>query len=172
MHRMVKGRRFLLAGVQIPFERGELGHSDGDALAHAVCDAVLGAAGLGDIGELFPSSDSAWKDADSMALLRNAFALVKKRGWHLANLDCVVSCEKPAILPYRDKIRYALAQALDTQADAIFVKGKTGEGLGPVGKGKAVEAIAVCLLDKEIPGEELTQRHGAHGGTEEDRGNF
>jgi 2-C-methyl-D-erythritol 2,4-cyclodiphosphate synthase len=149
LHRLVKGRRFLLAGVQIPAKRGELGHSDGDVLAHAVSDAVLGAAGLGDIGELFPPSDAAWKDADSMALLRSAFSLVKKSGWRLANLDCVVSCERPVILPYRDKVRYALAQALEAQADAIFVKGKTSEGLGPVGKGRAVEALAVCLLEKD-----------------------
>jgi 2-C-methyl-D-erythritol 2,4-cyclodiphosphate synthase len=149
LHRLVKGRRFLLAGVQIPARRGELGHSDGDVLAHAVSDALLGAAGLGDIGELFPPSEAAWKDADSMALLRSAFSLVKKSGWHLANLDCVVNCERPVILPYRDEIRYALAEALEAQADAVFVKGKTSEGLGPVGKGRAVEALAVCLLEKE-----------------------
>jgi 2-C-methyl-D-erythritol 2,4-cyclodiphosphate synthase len=149
LHRLVKGRRFLLAGVQIPAKRGELGHSDGDVLAHAVSDAVLGAASLGDIGELFPPSDAAWKDADSMFLLRSAFSLVKKSGWHLVNLDCVVNCERPVILPYRDKIRYALAEALGVQADAVFVKGKTSEGLGPVGKGQAVEAFAVCLLERE-----------------------
>jgi 2-C-methyl-D-erythritol 2,4-cyclodiphosphate synthase len=150
MHRLVKGRRFLLAGVQIPAQRGELGHSDGDVLAHAVCDALLGAAGLGDIGGLFPASDAAWKDADSMALLRNVFSLVKSSGWHLVNIDCVITCEKPVILPYREKIRCALAQVFEVQDDAVFVKGKTAEGLGPVGKGRAVMAMAICLLNKVL----------------------
>jgi 2-C-methyl-D-erythritol 2,4-cyclodiphosphate synthase/2-C-methyl-D-erythritol 4-phosphate cytidylyltransferase/2-C-methyl-D-erythritol 2,4-cyclodiphosphate synthase len=146
LHRLVEGRRFLLAGVEIPAQRGELGHSDGDVLAHAVCDALLGAAALGDIGSFFPPSDMAWKDADSMGLLRSAFAAVKQSGWRLANLDCVVCCEEPKILPFRDNIRQSLAQALETSIDKVFVKGKTGEGLGPVGEGKAVEAFAVCLL--------------------------
>jgi len=149
LHRLVKGRRFLLGGVEIPAKRGELGHSDGDALAHAVCDAILGAAALNDIGGLFPPSDKAWKDADSIELLRRAFALVKEAGWRLVNLDCVVSCEEPKILPFRDIIRKSLAQSLECSVDIIFVKGKTGEGLGPVGKGKAVEALAVCLLTNE-----------------------
>jgi 2-C-methyl-D-erythritol 2,4-cyclodiphosphate synthase len=147
LHRLIKGRRFLLAGVEFESDRGELGHSDGDALAHAVTDALLGAAGLGDIGALFPPSDPAWKDADSMALLRNAFAMVKSRGWRLVNLDCVVICEKPKLLSGREKIRLSLSSALDCSPEAVFVKGKTGEGLGPVGEGKAVEAEAVCLLE-------------------------
>ena len=149
LHSLIKGRRFLLAGVRIPCERGELGHSDGDVLAHAVCDAILGAAGLGDIGALFPPSDPQYKDADSMALLRHAFGLVKKSGWRLLNIDCTVCCEKPKLLPYRNQIRQALAQALEAQTEAVFVKGKTAEGLGPVGEGMAVEAMAVCLLEKE-----------------------
>ena len=148
LHRLVKGRRFLLGGVELPAKRGELGHSDGDVLAHAVCDAILGAATLGDIGSLFPPSDPKWKDADSMALLRSVFDMAKQAGWTLVNLDCVVSCEEPKVLPFRDRIRQSLAQALEVSVDKIFVKGKTGEGLGPVGKGKAVEAIAVCLLEK------------------------
>jgi 2-C-methyl-D-erythritol 2,4-cyclodiphosphate synthase len=146
-HRLVKGRRFLLGGVELPAKRGELGHSDGDVLAHAVCDAILGAAALGDIGSLFPPSDIAWKNADSMKLLRSAFCLAQEAGWHLVNLDCVVSCELPKLLPYRDRIRRSLADTLDVSIDRIFVKGKTAEGLGPVGKGKAVQALAVCLLE-------------------------
>jgi 2-C-methyl-D-erythritol 2,4-cyclodiphosphate synthase/2-C-methyl-D-erythritol 4-phosphate cytidylyltransferase/2-C-methyl-D-erythritol 2,4-cyclodiphosphate synthase len=149
LHRLVKGRRFLLGGVEIPAKRGELGHSDGDVLAHAVCDAILGAAALDDIGGLFPPSDTTWKDADSMELLRRAFASVKEAGWRLVNLDCVVSCEEPKILPFRDDIRQSLARALECSDDRVFVKGKTGEGLGAVGKGKAVEALAVCLLTNE-----------------------
>ena len=147
IHRLVEGRPFLLGGVELPARRGELGHSDGDALAHAVCDAVLGAAALGDIGTLFPPSEPAWKDADSMELLRSAFGMVKQAGWALVNLDCVVCCEEPKILPFRDRIRESLARALDVSVDRIFVKGKTGEGLGPVGNGEAVEALAVCLLE-------------------------
>ena len=148
LHRLEKGRPFLLAGVEIPATRGEAGHSDGDVLAHAVCDAILGAASLGDIGGLFPPSDPAWKNADSMKLLSLAFGLVKEAGWRLSNLDCVICCEEPKILPFRENIRRSLAEALEVSVDSIFVKGKTGEGLGPVGKGKAVEALAVCLLEK------------------------
>jgi len=151
LHRLVKGRRFLLGGVELPAKRGELGHSDGDVLAHAVSDAILGAAALGDIGSLFPPSDPKWKDADSMALLRSVFDMAKQVGWTLVNLDCVVSCEEPKVLPFRDRIRQSLAQTLEVSIDKVFVKGKTGEGLGPVGKGKAAEALAVCLLEKAAP---------------------
>ena len=147
LHRLVRGRRFILAGVDIPAQRGEQGHSDGDVLAHAVCDAILGASGLGDIGSFFPPSDPVFKDADSMALLRAAFEQVKKAGWRLVNLDSTVCCEQPQVLPYRNKIRSALAQVLEVQPDAVFVKGKTAEGRGPIGRGRAVEAWAVCLLE-------------------------
>jgi len=148
IHRLKKGRRFLLGGAEIPFNKGELGHSDGDALAHAVCDALLGAAALGDIGELFPPSDPKYKNADSMELLRNAFERVKNAGWRLTSLDCVIICEKPKILPFRDLIRGSLAAALEVSTDCIFLKGKTAEKLGQVGKGNAVEVYAVCLLEK------------------------
>ena len=149
LHRLAPGRKFLLAGVELPFDKGELGHSDGDVLAHAVIDALLGAAGLGDIGELFPSSDPAWKDADSLELLKNAWRRVQADGWRLVNLDCTVSCEMPKILPHRESIRQSLARALDAESSAVFVKGKTNEGLGPLGTGEAVEALAICLLERE-----------------------
>ncbi|MCL2184740.1 MAG: 2-C-methyl-D-erythritol 2,4-cyclodiphosphate synthase [Treponema sp.] len=148
IHRLKKGRRFLLAGIEIPFSKGEEGHSDGDVLAHAVCDAILGACALGDIGELFPPSDPLYKDADSMKLLRNVFERVKKEGWKIINLDCIIVCENPKILPFRDLIRNSLADALEINADCIFVKGKTAEGLDSIGKGKAVEALVQCLLEK------------------------
>jgi 2-C-methyl-D-erythritol 2,4-cyclodiphosphate synthase len=157
LHRLVPGRRFLLGGVELPSATGELGHSDGDVLAHAIIDAILGAAALGDIGQMFPPSDPACKDADSMALLKTAWERVRRDGWRLGNLDCVVCCEQPKLLPYRDAIRRSLAGALDTGVDAIFIKGKTGEGLGAVGEGQAVEAACVCLLEKsekEAPGEQ------------------
>lgn len=148
LHRLVRGRPFLLGGVAIPARRGELGHSDGDVLAHAVIDAMLGAAGLGDIGALFPPSGERWKDADSLVLLGEAFARIKAAGWRLVNIDCVVSCEMPKLLPHREAICESLARTLELKPDMVFVKGKTGEGLGPVGKGRAVEALAVCLLEK------------------------
>jgi 2-C-methyl-D-erythritol 2,4-cyclodiphosphate synthase/2-C-methyl-D-erythritol 4-phosphate cytidylyltransferase/2-C-methyl-D-erythritol 2,4-cyclodiphosphate synthase len=148
LHRLKRGRRFLLAGVEIPAQKGELGHSDGDVLAHAVCDALLGASALSDIGEMFPPGDPAWKDADSMKLLGSVFARVKKEGWKLVNLDCVIICEKPKVLPYREAVRVSLAKALEVSVDCVFIKGKTAEGLGLTGKGKAVEAWAICLLEK------------------------
>jgi len=148
IHRLVEGRKFLLGGVEIPFEKGEMGHSDGDVLAHAVCDALLGAAGLADIGELYPSGESAWKDADSIELLKDAWHWVKAQGWRLVNLDCVVSCEMPKILPHRESIRLSLAKALDVDPSSVFVKGKTSEGFGPLGTGEAIEAAAVCLIEK------------------------
>ena len=149
LHRLVTGRRFLLGGVEIPFEKGESGHSDGDALVHAVTDAVLGAAGLGDIGELFPPDDPDWKDADSLPLLKNAWNRVRGEGWRLVNLDCAITCEKPKILPHRERICRSLAQTLEVDPALVFVKGKTNEGLGYLGTGDAVEALAVCLIEKD-----------------------
>ncbi|MDR3115441.1 MAG: 2-C-methyl-D-erythritol 2,4-cyclodiphosphate synthase [Treponema sp.] len=153
LHPLVPGRPFLLGGVALLSDRGEWGHSDGDVLTHAVIDAILGAAGLGDIGELFPPSEAAWKDADSMELLRIAFGLVKAGGWRLINLDCVVTCESPKILPYRDRIQASLARVLEIPGTAVFVKGKTNEGFGPVGTGQAVEALVVGLLERIVPQE-------------------
>jgi 2-C-methyl-D-erythritol 4-phosphate cytidylyltransferase/2-C-methyl-D-erythritol 2,4-cyclodiphosphate synthase len=148
LHRLVPGRRLLLGGVEIPSDKGEDGHSDGDALAHAVTDALLGAAGAAEIGELFPDTDPRFKDADSLALLAAVGGKLREDGWHLANLDCVVSLEKPKVLPWRERIRCSLASALGVGPELVFVKAKTGEGLGAVGRGEAVEAEAVCLLKK------------------------
>jgi 2-C-methyl-D-erythritol 2,4-cyclodiphosphate synthase/2-C-methyl-D-erythritol 4-phosphate cytidylyltransferase/2-C-methyl-D-erythritol 2,4-cyclodiphosphate synthase len=148
IHRLVSGRPFLLGGVEIPFEKGELGHSDGDVLAHAVCDALLGAAALGDIGEFYPDDDPAFKDASSIGLLKDAWQRVKAEGWRLLNLDCVVICQEPKILPHRKAICRSLALALEADPGAVFVKGKSNEGLGELGSGQAVEAIAICLLEK------------------------
>ncbi len=148
LHRLIEGRRFILGGIVIPFEKGELGHSDGDVLAHAITDAILGAAGLGDIGELFPPNNNTWKDADSMELLRTAYQKIKHGGWKIINIDCVVTCEKPKILSYRDAIRKNIARILEIDHSSVFIKGKTNEGLGEIGAGLAVEAFAVCLLEK------------------------
>ena len=148
IHRLKKGKRFLLGGVEIPFSKGEDGHSDGDVLAHAAADAILGAAALGDIGEMFPPSDHVYKNADSMILLRMAFSSVKEAGFKIINLDCVIICEKPKVLPFRGVICKSLAEALEIPLECVFVKGKTAEELGSIGKGKAVEAHVVCLLEK------------------------
>jgi 2-C-methyl-D-erythritol 2,4-cyclodiphosphate synthase/2-C-methyl-D-erythritol 4-phosphate cytidylyltransferase/2-C-methyl-D-erythritol 2,4-cyclodiphosphate synthase len=147
IHKLKKGRRFLLGGIEIPFSKGEDAHSDGDVLIHAICDALLGACALGDIGELFPPSDKTLKDIDSMKLLQVVFSRIKKSGWKIVNLDCVIICEKPKVLPYRDVIRKSLSETLEMQVESIFLKGKTAEGLGSVGRGKAIEAHVVCLLE-------------------------
>ena len=149
LHRLASGRSFLLGGVEIPFEKGELGHSDVDVLAHAIIDAILGAAALGDIGEFYPDTDPALKDVNSLDVLKKAWQRVKTEGWLLVNLDCVVICEKPKILPYREIIRNKLAEALEVEPGKVFVKGKTNEGIGPLGKSEAVEALVVCLITND-----------------------
>lgn len=149
LHRLVPLRPLVLGGVHIPFDKGEAGHSDGDALLHAITDAVLGAAGLGDIGEFFPPSDPRWKGADSRELLARAWDAVRTAGWTLGNLDCVVALQEPKFLPWRTQVRESIAGTLGVGPDAVFVKAKTGEGLGPVGLGEAVEVWAVCLLSRD-----------------------
>ncbi|MDE5899448.1 MAG: 2-C-methyl-D-erythritol 2,4-cyclodiphosphate synthase [Treponemataceae bacterium] len=146
IHRLTAGRRLLLGGVDIPADKGEDGHSDGDALLHAVADAVLGAAGLGDIGSFFPPEDMKWKDADSVELLRTVWRAVRSEGWNLGNLDCVVKLERPKLLPYRQAVVASIAAILDVPAERVFVKAKTGEALDSVGSGSAVEAWCTCLL--------------------------
>lgn len=148
LHRLVSGRKLLLGGIELPFERGEDGHSDGDVLFHAVTDAVLGAAGLGDIGSFFPPEDSKWKDADSAFLLKTVMDKVYTDGWKIENLDCVVKLEKPKFIPYREKVIASIASVLGVEKNQVFVKAKTGEKLPPVGTSDAVEAYVVCLLSK------------------------
>ncbi len=142
-HRFAEGRALLVGGVAVPGARGLAGHSDGDAVCHAVTDAVLGAAGLGDIGALFPDTDPAWKGADSLALLRDAFSRVEAAGWRLGNLDLVVICHRPKIGPIADDVRASLAVALDTTAERISVKGKTPEGTTALEDAMIVHAVAL-----------------------------
>ena len=149
LHRLTEGRKLMLGGVHIPFEKGEDGHSDGDVLLHAITDALLGAAGLGDIGELFPPSDDRWKNADSRELLRTAWEKVSDGGWSIENIDCVVALEKPKFLPYREQVRKSIASVLGCSEESIFVKAKTGEKLGKIGRGEAVEAWVTCLISKK-----------------------
>jgi len=148
LHRLVKGRKLILGGVVLPYDKGEDGHSDGDALLHAITDALLGAAALGDIGSYFPPEDDKWKDADSAKLLQAAWKDVRAAGWELQNLDCVVKLQEPKFLPHRQKVRQSIARVLGVDVSQVFVKAKTGERVGPVGLCQAVETEAVCLLTK------------------------
>ena len=134
LHRLVEGRPLILGGVEIPFEKGLLGHSDGDVVSHAVTDALLGAAGLGDIGEHFPPSEPQWKDAPGRVFLGRARELLEQAGFSIVNVDVVVVIERPKILPYRAQIRETLARALGVEPETISVKAKTSEGIGPVGE--------------------------------------
>lgn len=143
-HRLEAGRRLVLGGVDIPFELGLAGHSDADVLAHAIADALLGAAGLGDIGRHFPDTDEAWRDADSMELLRTVVERVRAAGYRLGHVDATVMLERPKLAPHRDAIHASLAAALGC---SVNVKATTGEGMGFVGRGEGAAALAVATLD-------------------------
>ncbi|WDT93273.1 2-C-methyl-D-erythritol 2,4-cyclodiphosphate synthase [Thermoleophilum album] len=146
-HRLVAGRRLVLGGVEIAdAELGLLGHSDADALAHAVIDALLGAAGLGDIGERYPDDDERFRGADSIALLRDTVAAVRAAGFVPVNVDATVVCEAPRLAPYRDEMRARLAQVLGVSLDRVNVKFTRGEGMGFVGRGEGVAALAVATV--------------------------
>jgi 2-C-methyl-D-erythritol 2,4-cyclodiphosphate synthase len=146
-HRFVAGRPLILGGVTIPHRQGLAGHSDADAVAHALTDAILGAAGAGDIGQLFPDTDPQWKDADSMELLRTAHELVRGRGYTLAQADCSVISERPKLGPHLGAMAAALAARLGVDAAAISVKAKTNEGMGFIGRGEGLAVIAVVVLE-------------------------
>ena len=146
-HRFEDGRRLVLGGVEIPGERGLAGYSDADVLTHAIVDALLGAASLGDIGELFPDTDELWRDADSMALLRVLVAEMEARGVRPTHCDTTVLMERPKLSPHREAIRESLAGGLKLPFDAVNVKASTGEGLGFVGRGEGVAALAIVTVD-------------------------
>ena len=146
VHQLVEGRPLILGGVRIPHTHGLLGHSDADALAHAITDALLGAAGLGDIGRHFPDTAAEFKGADSMVLLAEAARRVRAEGWQLVNIDSTVVAQAPKLAPHIAAMRARLAEVLQLDADAINVKAKTAEKLGPVGEGKSMEARAVALI--------------------------
>lgn len=147
-HRLVENRKLIIGGVEIPFEKGEDGHSDGDAVLHAVTDAVLGAAHLGDIGSYFPDTDPKYKDADSKKLLSFAWNDVKNAGFELENLDIVLILQSPKFLPYRDAVIKSIADTLGVSEDKVFIKAKTAEHLGDAGNGLCLEVYATCLLSK------------------------
>ena len=147
VHPFVAGKRCVLGGIEIPHDRGPGGHSDGDAVLHAVTDAVLGAAGLDDIGTLFPDTDVRWKDADSRELLRLAMAQVRSVGYRVVNADVVLVTDAPRIAPHREAMRAAIAGLLGVETTCVNVKGKTTEGLGALADGAGVAVQAVCLLE-------------------------
>jgi 2-C-methyl-D-erythritol 2,4-cyclodiphosphate synthase len=146
VHALVPGRKLIIGGVEIPFDRGLLGHSDADVLLHAITDALLGAAGLGDIGRHFPDTDDRFKGADSVVLLVEAAHRVREQGWQVGNIDSTVIAQAPKLAPHIEAMRNRIAQALDLAPGQVNVKAKTAEKLGPVGQGLSIEARAVVLL--------------------------
>jgi 2-C-methyl-D-erythritol 2,4-cyclodiphosphate synthase len=147
-HELVEGRRLVLGGVELDSPRGLAGHSDGDVIAHALVDAILGAAGLGDIGSLFPSGAPEWEGASSLDLLARAYAQVREAGWKLVNADCVFVGEEPRIASVRDQMRARLAEALAVEPDLVNVRATTTDGLGFTGRGEGLAALAVALLER------------------------
>ena len=148
VHRLVEGRKLILGGVEIPFEKGLDGHSDADVLVHAVMDALLGAAALGDIGKLFPDSDVRYLGADSIELLKAVRTVLLENGWRLSNLDATVIAQRPKLAPYIDTMRKRIADALETDAENVSVKATTEERLGFTGSGEGIAAHAVCLIER------------------------
>jgi 2-C-methyl-D-erythritol 4-phosphate cytidylyltransferase/2-C-methyl-D-erythritol 2,4-cyclodiphosphate synthase len=149
LHRLVDGRPLVLGGVTIPFDKGLLGHSDADVICHAITDAILGAAGAGDIGRHFPDSDAAWKGADSVELLRRAAEIVRSQGLTVVNVDVVVVAQRPKLAPHADAIRARVAEAIGCDPSQVSVKGKTNEGVDATGAGEAIAAHAVALLARK-----------------------
>lgn len=147
VHKLVENRKLILGGVDIPYEKGLLGHSDADVLAHALMDALLGAAALGDIGGLFPDNDDAYLGADSIELLKKVIALLREHGYVLVNADCTIIAQSPKLKPYIDDMRSTLAEAMGAELDSVSVKATTEEHLGFTGEGLGIAAHAVVLID-------------------------
>jgi 2-C-methyl-D-erythritol 2,4-cyclodiphosphate synthase len=146
LHRLAEGRKLIVGGIEVPFDKGPVGHSDGDVLAHAMCDALLGAAGLGDIGTHFPDTDAKWKGANSMLFLEQTKRLLDEKSFAIEHIDAVVITEKPKLGPHFPKMREALAGALGVGADKIHLKAKTNEGVDAIGRGEAIAAHVVATL--------------------------
>ena len=147
LHRLTEGRRLILGGIEVPFHKGPAGHSDGDALAHAICDALLGAAGLGDIGGHFPDTDPKWKDVSSLRFLERVRDLLVERRLRICHIDAVVITEKPKLGPHFPAMRETLAKSLAISASAINLKAKTNEGVDAIGRGEAIAAQAIVTLE-------------------------
>lgn len=149
VHRLTENRKLILGGVEIPFEKGLLGHSDADVLLHAISDALLGAAALGDIGKLFPDNDPEYEGADSLILLKRVYEEVRKSGFYAENIDATVLCQRPKLRSYIDDMRKNIAGACGLEIGSVGVKATTEEGLGFTGSGEGIAAHAVCLIEKE-----------------------
>ncbi|MDO9027096.1 MAG: 2-C-methyl-D-erythritol 2,4-cyclodiphosphate synthase [bacterium] len=147
IHRLVKGRRLIMGGVDIPYSKGLLGHSDADVLCHAVADSLLGAAALGDIGQHFPNTGKRYKDISSLILLQEVLKLIRKAGYAIINIDCMVAAEAPKLAPHIVAMRNNIASALKIQGSQVSVKATTNEGLDDIGKGRGIWAQTVCLLE-------------------------
>jgi 2-C-methyl-D-erythritol 2,4-cyclodiphosphate synthase len=147
-HRLAEGRPLILGGVQLTWPRGLVGHSDADVVLHAVTDALLGAAGLGDIGDAYPDSDPAYRSADSTVFLTQTLACLKRSGWRVVNLDVIVFAQEPRLGPVKDQIRRRLAELLSLDYGAVNVKAKTGEGVGAIGRSEAIGCQAAVLIDR------------------------
>lgn len=147
VHRLVEGRKLILGGVEIPHEKGLLGHSDADVLTHAVMDALLGAAALGDIGKLFPDNDNKYLGADSIELLKKVLAIIKDKGYKVVNMDSTIIAQRPKLSPYIDKMRYTLAMSMEIPIDCVSVKATTEEKLGFSGAELGIAAHAVVLIE-------------------------
>ena len=149
VHPLEEGREFWLGGIRLPSSRGAVGHSDADVLIHAICDALLGAANLGDIGHHFPNTDARWKDKDSKHFLKAVIKMLAAQGWQVENLDCTLCLERPQVSPHLSAMRSVLAPLLNVEEDAISIKATTNEKLGYVGREEGVNAYAVALIRKE-----------------------
>ena len=150
VHRLTSGRKLILGGVAIPFEKGLLGHSDADVLVHSICDALLGAAGLGDIGLHFPDTDPKFKDISSIKLLEKTYKMVTKKGFNLVNIDSTVFAQKPKISPFREKMQQNIARAMNVNKNCINIKATTTEGLGMFGRGDGMGAMSVVLIESKM----------------------
>ena len=148
LHRLAEGRKLIIGGIELPFEKGPVGHSDGDVLAHALCDALLGAAGLGDIGTHFPDTDSKWKGANSLLFLEHAKKLLGDKHFAIEHVDAIVITEKPKLGPYFPEMRETLAKALGVPPEKIHLKAKTNEGVDAIGRGEAIAAHVVATLSR------------------------
>ena len=148
VHRLIEGRKLILGGVEIPYEKGLLGHSDADVLTHSVADSILGALAMGDIGKHFPDSDEKYKGADSIILLREVVNIMKEKGYKIGNIDVTVICQEPKLSPFIERMREILADALSTEKDRVSVKATTEEKLGFTGNKEGIASHAVCLLEE------------------------
>jgi len=147
VHKLISGRKLILGGVAIPFEKGLLGHSDADVLVHSICDALLGAAGLGDIGLHFPDTEAKFKDISSVKLLEKTYKMIYEKGFKLKNLDCIIIAQEPKFSPFREEMQQNIARAMNVSTGRINIKATTTEGLGTFGRGEGIGAMCVALIE-------------------------